>query len=163
MNFTPRRVLLLVAHVKDFVGVVAGYAGQGEAGEDDGDDAGGHEARLEGILGGRVVVLREVVEAGEDDPGEGDVLGHVEVEAEDVTKGLNDKNNEKYLLIALVSKFTLQTREKMQKFHTVLNFPSFFVLPTDLGWMPIHSPSARIGLTSLYFARVFFVQFTLIR
>ena len=30
------------------------------------------------------------------------------------------------------------------------------MLPTDLGWMPIHSPSARIELTSLYFARVFF-------
>ena len=80
---------MLVAHVEDLVGVVAGYAGEGEGGEDDGDDAGGHEARLEGILGGGEVFLREVVEAGEDDPGEGDVLGHVEVEAEDVAEGLD--------------------------------------------------------------------------
>ena len=79
---------LLVAHVEDVFGVVAGDGGEGESGEDDGDDAGCNKARLEGVLGGRVVVLREVVEAGEDDPGEGDVLGHVEVEAEHVAEGL---------------------------------------------------------------------------
>ena len=103
---------LLVAHVEDVLGVVAGDGGEGESGEDDGDDAGGDEARLEGVpariinsikyilqiiiinyiilLGGRVVVLREVVQAGEDDPGEGDVLRHVEVEAEHVAQGLQN-------------------------------------------------------------------------
>ena len=80
---------MLVAHVEDLVGVVAGYAGEGEGGEDDGDDTSGHEARLKGVLGGGEVLLREVVEAGEDDPGEGDVLGHVEVEAENVAEGLD--------------------------------------------------------------------------
>ena len=47
----------LVAHVKDLLGVVAGNAGEGEGGEDDCHDAGGHEARLEGVLGGGVVLL----------------------------------------------------------------------------------------------------------
>ena len=103
---------LLVAHVEDVLGVVAGDGGEGESGEDDGDDAGGDEARLEGVpariinsikyllqiiilllivlLGGRVVVLREVVQAGEDDPRERDVLGHVKVEAEHVAQGLQN-------------------------------------------------------------------------
>ena len=40
---------LLVAHVEDVLGVVAGDGGEGESGEDDGDDAGGDEARLEGV------------------------------------------------------------------------------------------------------------------
>ena len=92
--FVPLRVALLVAHVEDVLGVVAGDCGEGESGEDDCDDAGGDEARLEGVLGGRVVVLREVVETGEDDPGEGDVLRHVEVEAEDVAQGLQIGNQD---------------------------------------------------------------------
>ena len=123
---------LLVAHVEDVLGVVAGDGGEGESGEDDGDDAGGDEARLEGVpariinsikyilqisilllivlLGGRVVVLREVVQAGEDDPGEGDVLRHVEVEAEHVAQGLQnadrkieDKRNKTRILFGCCS------------------------------------------------------------
>ena len=53
----PLRVPALVAHVKDLLCVVAGNAGEGEGGEDDCHDAGGHEARLEGVLGGSVVLL----------------------------------------------------------------------------------------------------------
>ena len=55
-----------------------------------------HKLRLEmGLLN---TSLCEVVEAGEDDPGEGDVLGHVEVEAEDVAEGLDDDCNDYRIL-----------------------------------------------------------------
>ena len=57
----PLRVPALVAHVKDLLGVVAGNACEGEGGEDDCDDAGGHEASLEGVLGRRVVILQQRV------------------------------------------------------------------------------------------------------
>ena len=62
------------------------------------------------ILGGRVIVLREVVQAGEDDPREGDVLRHVEVEAEHVAQGLQnadrkieDKRNKTRILFGCCS------------------------------------------------------------